>query len=242
SVVPRYRQLGARVIQTVPNSGVTVDVDWAHLEEGYDLAFVGSTRTADRRRYLDEFRINNTPVNVFGEGHGGYVPFERMLDIFRTSRINLNFSKAGSYPWVRQIKGRVFQVCLAGGFLLTEYSLGLEKYFEPGKEVVSFNSPRDMINKASYYLNQDWGSARIQEDDRRNFWEDDLALALSYVPWSIFAWLYRILGLLPLSVRFSVFSRLRRLENRRLGITALHWITFRSFVRRMIEGFLRKSQ
>src|SRR5207247_2026269 len=26
SVVPRYRQLGARVIQTVPNSGVTVDV------------------------------------------------------------------------------------------------------------------------------------------------------------------------------------------------------------------------
>jgi len=306
SVVPRYRQLGARVIQTVPNSGVTVDVDWAHLEEGYDLAFVGSTRTADRRRYLDEFRINNTPVNVFGEGHGGYVPFERMLDIFRTSRINLNFSKAGSYPWVRQIKGRVFQVCLAGGFLLTEYSLGLEKYFEPGKEVVSFNSPRDMINKARYYLNheaerraiaragweranmeysssrmvarvfeeieedlarrvrgsdsaarlkmtiqarkvfaryhQDWGSARIQEDDRRNFWEDDLALALSYVPWSIFAWLYRILGLLPLSVRFSVFSRLRRLENRRLGITALHWITFRSFVRRMIEGFLRKSQ
>src|SRR3989475_12692029 len=155
SVAPTYRQLGARVIQTVPNSGVAIDVDWAHLEEGYDLAFVGSTRTADRRRYLDEFRINNTPVNVFGEGHGGYVPFERMLDIFRTSRINLNFSKAGSYPWVRQIKGRVFQVCLAGGFLLTEYAPGIEKYFELDKEVVCFDSAKEVVDKVRYYLNHE---------------------------------------------------------------------------------------
>ena len=228
-----------------------------------------------------------------------------MLDIFRTSRINLNFSKAGSYPVVHQIKGRVFQVCLAGGFLLTEHAPGLENYFELDKEVVSFNSPRDMINKARYYVNheaerrtiaragweranreysssrmvakvfeeieedsrrvrgsdpvarlkmtiqarkvlaryhQDWGSAQIREDDKRNLWKDDLALALWYVPWSIFAWLYRFLGSLPWPMRFSVFSRLRRLENRRFGVTALHWITLRSFVRRMIGGFLRKSQ
>jgi spore maturation protein CgeB len=152
SAVAEYRRLGARVIQTIPNTGIAVDVDWSRVEEKYDLAFVGSMRTADRRLYLNEFKINNIPVAVLGEGDGGYVSFPQMLDIFRTSRINLNFSKTVTYPWSRQIKGRVFQVCLAGGFLLTEQTPGIEKYFAPDKEIVCFDNPREMVDKARYYL------------------------------------------------------------------------------------------
>src|SRR5207247_514481 len=152
---PRYRQLGARVIRTVPNTGVAVDVDWAHLKERYDVAFLGSIRTADRRWYLNEFRTNSMSVDVFGEGSGGYVSFKQMLDIYKTSRINLNFSKTGAHPWARQLKGRVFQVCLAGGFLLTEYAPGIENYFELGKQIICFDSPREMVDKARYYLNHE---------------------------------------------------------------------------------------
>jgi hypothetical protein len=75
-----------------------------------------------------------------------------MLDIYGTSKINLNFSKTVKEHERRQIKGRVFQVCLAGGFLLTEYAPGIEKYFELGREIVCFDSPREMVDHARYYL------------------------------------------------------------------------------------------
>jgi spore maturation protein CgeB len=155
SAVPGYRQLGARVIQTIPNTGIAVDPDWPHLEERRNLTFVGSIGFNDRRRYVNELRKRNIPVEVFGEGSGGYVSFEQMLDIFRTSKINLNFSKCGGYYWLRQIKGRVFQICLAGGFLLTEHAPGIEKYFELDKEIVCFDTAREMVDKVRYYLNHE---------------------------------------------------------------------------------------
>jgi spore maturation protein CgeB len=153
SAVPRYRQLGARVIHTIPNTGVVVNVDWAHLEPKYDITFVGNITATDRMRHIDAFRTNNIPVQLFGKGSGGDVSFQQMLDIFGTSRINLNFSK--TIDWSFQIKGRPFQVCLAGGFLLTEYAPGLERYFELGKEIVCFESPSEMVDKARYYLNHE---------------------------------------------------------------------------------------
>ena len=306
SVEPRYRQLGARVIRTVPNTGVAVDVDWAHLKERYDVAFLGSIRTADRRWYLDEFRTNSMSVDVFGEGSGGYVSFQQMLDIYKTSKINLNFSKTGAHPWARQLKGRVFQVCLAGGFLLTEYAPGIENYFELGKQIICFDSPREMVDKARYYLNheaerraiaragwerakgeyssscmvarvfeeiaedltsgvrngnpaaglkltinarrvlatyhQEWGRAQIQENDKRGLWEDDLALALLNMPWNTLARFYRLFALLPWSARHAIFNGLLRLEKRRFGVSAQHWIILRSYVRRMIESLLRRPR
>lgn len=155
SAVPAYRKLGARVIQTIPNTGIAVDVDWSRVQAERDISFIGSIRTADRRRYVHELGQNQIPVTVLGEGGGGYVSFERMLEIFRTSRINLNFSKVGDDRGHLQIKGRVFQVCMAGGFLLTEYAPGLEKYFELDKEIVSFENPQEMVEKVRYYLNHD---------------------------------------------------------------------------------------
>jgi spore maturation protein CgeB len=156
SAVPRYQQLGTRVIQTIPNTGIAVELDWPHLEEERNVTFVGSIKFNDRMRYVDELKRRGILIEVFGEGSGGYVTFDDMLNIFKTSKINLNFSKAGGYGYrVRQIKGRVFQVCLAGGFLLTEHAPGIENYFEPGKEIACFDSPRDMVDKVAYYLEHD---------------------------------------------------------------------------------------
>jgi len=156
--VPKYRALNARVIQTIPNTGIAVTRDWSNIEERYEVSFVGSVRSrlwADRRQHINKLRGRNIPVRLFGEGSGGYVSFEEMIDIFKTSKINLNFSRAGSYPWVKQIKGRVFQVCMAGGFLLTEYAPGIENYFEIDKEIVCFENAEEMIDKTTYYLNHE---------------------------------------------------------------------------------------
>ena len=52
----------------------------------------------------------------------------------------------------RQIKGRVFEIPGAGGFLLTEVARDLDRYFVPGQEIVTFETPEEMVEKARYYL------------------------------------------------------------------------------------------
>jgi len=160
--VPKYKDLNARCIYTIPNTGIAIDRDWSNFEEKYDISFVGSIMVADRRKYLDELVKVNLPVRVFGPGTGGYIPFEQMIDVFKISKINLNFSKA-NHDQFKQIKGRVFQVCLAGGFLLTEYAQGIENFFEPNKEIVCFTTGEEMISKAIYYLNHEEERQKIAQ-------------------------------------------------------------------------------
>jgi spore maturation protein CgeB len=151
--VPKYRALGARVIQTIPNTGVALDCDWSKAQEKYVVSFVGSLR-ADREQYIKALKDGNIPIALFGEGWGGYVSFEEMVDIFKSTKINLNFSK--DWRFLKpQIKGRIFQVCMAGGFLLTEYVPGIEEYFEIDKEIVCFRNKDEMMDKIAYYLNHD---------------------------------------------------------------------------------------
>ncbi len=155
-VVPKYRQLGARVIHTTPNTGVAIERDWSNIKEKYDVSFVGSRNCADRQLFIDELNRRGLSVQVFGDGWAGYVTFEQMIEIFQTTRINLNFSKAVTEEReVLQIKGRVFQVCLAGGFMLTEYVPGIEEYFEIDKEIVCFKNVEDLAEKVTYYLSHD---------------------------------------------------------------------------------------
>jgi len=149
--VPKYRELGARVIQTIPNTGIAIDRDWSNVEEKYDVSFVG-TKIVDRERYIIELKKRNIPVHLFGMGWGTkYILFEEMLDIFKTSKINLNFSRDLSGTRM-QMKGRMFQVCMAGGFLLTEYAPEIEEYFEIDKEIVCFRDAEEMVDKIIYYL------------------------------------------------------------------------------------------
>jgi len=153
--VPKYRELGARVVQTIPNTGVAIDYDWANIVEKYDVSFVGTIRYADREKYIDKLKRRAIPIHLFGTGSGaGYISFGEMVYIFKTSKINLNFSKEWIYLR-SQIKGRVFQVCMAGGFMLTEYAPGVENYFEIDKEIVCFHNAEEMIDKINYYLNHD---------------------------------------------------------------------------------------
>ena len=152
--VPKYRALDARVIHTIPDTGNALERDWSNIKEKYDVSFVGR-KYLDREQYINELKKRNISVYVFGRGweRGEHIPFEEMLDIFGASKINLNFSKVLRNQ--KQIKGRIFEVCLAGGFLLTEYVPSIENYFEIDKEIVCFHNAEEMLDKVIYYLNHD---------------------------------------------------------------------------------------
>jgi spore maturation protein CgeB len=150
NTVPKYRELGARAIQAY-YTGIAVDRDWSEIHEKYDVSFVGR-KYSDREQYINELMKRNIKVYVVGKEWDGakYASFEEMIDIFATSKINLNFSSMQ-----KQIKARIFEVCLAGGFLLTEYVPSIENYFEIGKEIVCFKNAEEMIDRIDYYLAHD---------------------------------------------------------------------------------------
>ena len=73
----------------------------------------------------------------------------QMPKVFHESRMNLNFT----IPDIRSgIPLRVWDILGAGGFLMTNYQPELELFFEPGKDLVIFETQEDLVRKADYYL------------------------------------------------------------------------------------------
>ena len=52
------------------------------------------------------------------------------------------FFPAGEIGPLKQIKGRNFEIPGCGGFLLTDYVPGLERYFQIGEEIVCYVVPK----------------------------------------------------------------------------------------------------
>jgi spore maturation protein CgeB len=160
SAVQKYKDIKAKPILAIPiMGGLAVPRDWSKIEEKYDVTFVGG-KTIEREEYIKEIKKENIQVNLFGKGWGNdwetFISFEEMIEVFKTSKINLNFLKnARGRVNEGQLKGRIFEVTLAGGFLLTEHVEHIEDYFEIGKEIVCFDTPGEMVEKIKYYLSHD---------------------------------------------------------------------------------------
>lgn len=124
----------------------------------YDVSFVGSMY-GYRAAWIDALRRANVSVSCFGHGtENGVVDATEIPEIYRASRISLNFSGAGQNPGTasgangRQIKARTFEVPGAGGFLLTEAAPGLDRYFSVGQDIATFDAPDALVAQARYFL------------------------------------------------------------------------------------------
>ena len=126
----------------------------------YDVSFVGSMY-GYRAEWIRALRASGIPVSCFGHGtENGVVDAAAIPEIYRTSRVSLNFSGAGQNPGgvggsdSRQIKARTFEVPGAGGFLLTEAAPELERYFTIGSEIATFCSPNELVERVRHYLSR----------------------------------------------------------------------------------------
>ena len=128
----------------------------------YDVSFIGQSY-GKRKSEIAAIGGQGVSVSAFGKGFTGYVDFKRVIEIFNASKINLNFSSSSFGHNIKHIHGRIFEVCMCGGFLLTEYVEGLEEYFEIGKEVVCFSSLPEAIEKIKYYLSHEAERLTIAE-------------------------------------------------------------------------------
>lgn len=115
----------------------------------YMVSFVGAAH-GNRKKKIETLRKNGIEVECFGFGWPkGPVPAEDIPVIMRKSFISLNFANSKGE---NQIKARTFEVPGAGGFLLTEYTKGLENYYSESDEIEVFRDTSELIDKVNYYL------------------------------------------------------------------------------------------
>ncbi len=148
----------------------------------HDVTFVGQPH-GDRREVIDRLRAAGHEVECWGFGWpAGRLDHEQMVNVFSSSRINLNLSnssepdrrlRARIYRFVKridesgprpsQIKGRTFEVPGSGGFLLTDRVPHLEEYFELDREVAVFESTDDLVERVGWWLNHPQERAAVAE-------------------------------------------------------------------------------
>lgn len=72
-----------------------------------------------------------------------------MPKIFHLSKINLNFT---SKPIRSGLPLRIWDILGAGGFVLTNYQSEIEEYFKIGRDLETFASEAELLDKIEYYL------------------------------------------------------------------------------------------
>lgn len=141
----------------------------------YDLTFCGKVGIKhNRSEFLNSLK-NNYNIKVFGSDiPGNYLSYTEMMTLYKQSKINLNFSGIDSnkinitkitgedFTKKKQLKGRIFEVLQAGGFLLTENSPGIENYFDDGIHLVIFNNQYELEKQVNYYLTNDHEREKIR--------------------------------------------------------------------------------
>lgn len=109
------------------------------------LTFVGQVGAFHpwRRHMLDRLVAAGLPLTAMR------APPETAADIYAASQVTLNVSLNGD------LNLRVFEALGAGGFLLTDAlspDAGLERCFTPGRHLVTYRSPDELVEMARHYL------------------------------------------------------------------------------------------
>ncbi len=137
----------------------------------YEVSFIGGY---NRYRHWFVKKLQKNGINVACFGHGwanGSLSNDRMVELFSSSKINLNLSNSASFDLryllthpknlaqtlhttkhASQIKARNFEINYYGGFQLADYVPGLEEYYDIGKELACYSNPEEATMLIKYYL------------------------------------------------------------------------------------------
>jgi spore maturation protein CgeB len=131
---------------------------------------------------------------------GRPIPFEEINVIWNRSRISFCPMAGGPRGDVLSIKSRTFDMGLSGTLMLCQRSPDLERYYEPGKECVTFENLEECAEKAKWYLSHEPERARLAGNYRNRTLSEHL--------WNHrFSTIFSQVGLSPKRVHLrSVFS------------------------------------
>jgi spore maturation protein CgeB len=137
------------------------------VEKTFDVSFVGQCYE-NRPAVVAALRDAGIRVEAFGPGWpSGPLPTEEMVRTYSRSRINLGFGGVAGHKDTFHLKGRDFEVPMSGGLYVTEHCDELERFFEIGKEVVTYKGIEDLVSKVRWLLANPGEADAIRQAGRR---------------------------------------------------------------------------
>ncbi|MBI5905405.1 MAG: glycosyltransferase [Deltaproteobacteria bacterium] len=136
-------------------------------EHAIDVSFVGQCYE-NRPAVIGALRDAGIRVEAFGPGWpSGPLPTEEMVRTYSRSRINLGFGGVAGHKDTFHLKGRDFEVPMSGGLYLTEHCDELDRFFEIGKEIVTYRGVEDLVAKVRWLLANPGEADAIRRAGRR---------------------------------------------------------------------------
>lgn len=137
SMEPNFFLTFEQFVVDIINKKITV------MERSRILEMLSSCFTVDLYTKSD---VTHLP-KVHNHGYIHY--YDKMPAVFHYSKVNLNITMRSI---VTGIPLRVLDVLGCGGFLITNYQEEIAEYFEDGKELVTYSSMEELLEKTVYYL------------------------------------------------------------------------------------------
>jgi len=132
----------------------------------YDVSFVGGMYGA-RPEFIKKLRTAGIEVAAFGRGWPtGTLTLDEMVAMFSQSRINLGFGGIGHSLKLMCLKGRDFEIPMAGGLYLTQHNPELDLVFDVGTEIVTYTDVDDCAAKIKSLLADEQRCAAIRKAGR----------------------------------------------------------------------------
>jgi spore maturation protein CgeB len=111
---------------------------------------------------------------------GSFLSFDEMIKMYSRSKISLNFA---GYIGVnidttdfskapKGLKGRDFEAPMSGAFYLTEHSHDITQIYKIGKEIETYKSVSELLNKIKYYLENADEAEAIRKAGRKRALEE----------------------------------------------------------------------
>ena len=141
-----FKEAGLKNVFWLPG---TIAIDYFEPEKSdskiYDVCFRGSLSGVHiyRRQLLNFLQDSGVNLDMAKK------PYIESLEDYTKSKIVLNCSGGGD------TNRRIFEVLMAGGFLLTDRlskQSGLQCLFEEGVHLECYGSPEELLEKINYYL------------------------------------------------------------------------------------------
>ena len=118
----------------------------------HDVSFVGANYGI-RAEIVRAIEKAGVKVATFGQGwSNSIVPTERMPELFARSRIVLGVGTIGYCTDFYALKMRDFDGPMSGSLYLTHHNPDLEELFVIGKEIETYRTTQECVEKVHYYL------------------------------------------------------------------------------------------
>jgi spore maturation protein CgeB len=179
--LPKYRKLGVQNVVWAQWAAIDDDREVMNLPYQFEVTFIGA-KNPYRQYLINYFKNHGIKVECFGNGWpNGMISNDKMINVFNTSKINLNLSNSASWDLryllknpknilhsfhtkkqFSQTKARNFEINFYNGFQLADYVPSLEDYYHIGKEIACYTNPDEAILLMVYYLENDEERERIK--------------------------------------------------------------------------------